>query len=89
MIKRDTLYVGGAWVASSGSGTLEVVNSTTEETMGTVPEGTPDDVDRAVTAARDAFPGWARTPAQERTTYCTRIAAGIGARMDEVATLIS
>ena len=89
MIKRDTIYVGGEWVASTGSGTLEVVNATTEETMGTVPEGTPEDVGRAVAAARAAFPGWARTPAHERATYCTRIAAGIGARMDEVATLIS
>ena len=89
MIKRDTIYVGGEWVASTGSGRLEVVNSTTEETMGTVPDGTPEDVGRAVAAARSAFSRWARTPAQERAAYCTRIASGIGARMDELATLIS
>ena len=49
---RDKLYIDGAWVPSTGTGTLEVINSTTEEVMGTIPEGTPEDVDRAVKAAR-------------------------------------
>ena len=52
---RDKLYIDGAWVASSGSNTIDVVNSTTEAVMGTIPEGTPDDVDRAVKAAKAAF----------------------------------
>ena len=37
---RDSLYIDGAWVPSTGSGTIEVIDSTTEEVMGTVPEGT-------------------------------------------------
>ena len=38
---NDTkFYIDGAWVASTGKGTLEVINSTTEEVMGTIPEGT-------------------------------------------------
>ena len=45
---RDRVYIGGEWVASSGSRVLEVVNSATEEVMGSVPEGTAQDVDRAV-----------------------------------------
>ena len=89
MIERDRIYVGGEWVASTGAGTIEVVNAATEEVMATVPEGTADDVDRAVAAARVAFSGWARTPVEERAACCTRIAEGIGARMDEVATLVS
>ncbi len=89
MITRDTIYIGGAWVPSTGTGTLPVVNATTEQTMGTVPEGTREDVDAAVAAARQAFPGWAATSADERAKYCTRIAEGLGARMDEIATLVS
>ena len=89
MITRDTIYVGGEWVASTGSGTIEVVEAATEEVMGTVPEGTAEDVDRAVAAARAAFPAWAAIPAEERARHCTTIAAGIGGRMDEVATLVS
>ncbi len=89
MITRDTIYIDGAWVPSKGTGTLPVVNATTEETMGTVPDGTREDVDAAVAAAHRAFPGWAATPADERAKYCTRIAEGLGARKDEIATLVS
>ena len=54
---RDKLYIGGAWVPSTGKGTIEVVNSTTEEVMGTIPEGTPEDVDRAAAGRRRRLPG--------------------------------
>ena len=37
---RDKIYIDGAWVPSTGSGTIDVINSTTEEVMGTIPEGT-------------------------------------------------
>ena len=43
---RDKIYIDGSWVPSTGTGTLEVINSATEEVMGTIPEGTPEDVDR-------------------------------------------
>jgi aldehyde dehydrogenase (NAD+) len=89
MITRDRIFVNGTWVASTGSGTLPVTNSTTEEVMGTIPDGTAEDVDAAVAAAKAAFPGWSTTPAEERAKYCARIADAIGARMDEVATLVS
>lgn len=59
---RDTLYIGGAWVAPDGGGTIDVVNPATEAVIGTIPEGTPADVDRAVAAAVDAFEAWAATP---------------------------
>jgi acyl-CoA reductase-like NAD-dependent aldehyde dehydrogenase len=89
MIVRDTIFVNGAWVPSAGTGTLEVTNSTTEQVMGTIPEGTPADVDAAVAAAKAAFPGWAATAAEERAKYCARIADALAARMDEIATLVS
>jgi aldehyde dehydrogenase (NAD+) len=89
MINRDKIYIDGAWVPSTGTGTIPVVNSTTEKTMGTVPEGSAEDVDRAVSAARRAFPGWSKTSPEERAKYCSRIAEGLSARMDEIATLVS
>lgn len=88
-IVRDTIYINGQWVPSTGTGTIPVTNSTTEEVMGTIPDGTADDVTAAVAAARAAFPGWAATPAEERAKYCARIADGLAARMDEIATLVS
>jgi aldehyde dehydrogenase (NAD+) len=89
MLVRDKIFVDGAWVASAGSGTIEVTNSTTEEVMGSIPEGTADDVDKAVKAAKAAFPAWAATSVEERAKYLTRINEGLAAKMDEIATLVS
>ena len=41
---RDRIYIDGAWVPSTGTDTLPVTNPFTEEVIGTVPEGTPEDV---------------------------------------------
>jgi aldehyde dehydrogenase (NAD+) len=89
MITRDKVYIDGAWVPSAGTGSINVINSSTEEVMGTVPEGSRDDVDKAVAAAKAAFPAWAATSPDERAKYCTRIAEGLMGRMDELATLVS
>ena len=89
MIQRDKLYIGGEWVASSGAGNVEVINATTEEVMGSVPAGTREDVDRAVAAAKAAFPSWSQTPVTERAAYMQRIADGLKARTEEIATVIA
>jgi aldehyde dehydrogenase (NAD+) len=86
---RDKIYIGGAWVPSTGTGTLEVIDSNTEEVIGTIPEGTVEDVDRAVTAAAEAFPGWAATSAEERGKLLGRAAEALGARTDEIARIIA
>jgi aldehyde dehydrogenase (NAD+) len=86
---RDRVFIGGEWVEPGGSETLEVLNSTTEETMGTIPACDAGDADRAVLAARDAFDSWSRTPREERAAYLEAIAAGLGERSEEIAATIS
>ena len=86
---RDKVYINGQWVASSGSGTLDVVDSTSEEVIATIPEGTADDVDRAVQAAAAAFPAWSATARDERAKFLNRISEGLAARTDEIAATIS
>ncbi|MGI8493093.1 MAG: aldehyde dehydrogenase family protein [Acidimicrobiales bacterium] len=88
-MQLDKLYINGQWVESSGRGTIEVVNSTTEEVIGQVQEGTPEDVDRAVAAARDAFETWSQTAPADRAKYLQAIAEGLQARNDEIARTIS
>lgn len=83
------LYIDGQWVAPSGTDTLEVTDSTTEEVIATIPAGTEADVDRAVRAARAAFPAWSSLTAAERADYLTRIHAGLEARTQEIAETIS
>jgi aldehyde dehydrogenase (NAD+) len=89
LIVRERLFIGGEWVEPLGDGVLEVVDSTTEQVMGRVPEGTPADLDRAVAAARSAFEAWSQTTLVEREEACRAIAAGLAARGEEIAALIS
>ena len=73
---HDKLYVNGQWVEPAGKGMLDVINSTTEEVMGNVPEGTPEDINRAVAAARAAFDSWSATsPGSSRRSRrgCPRV----------------
>jgi aldehyde dehydrogenase (NAD+) len=86
---RDKLYIDGAWVPSSGKGTIEVFDSNTEEVIGTIPEGTAEDVDRAVAAAAAAFEEWSSLPHEERSKLLARVAEGLAARTDEIAATIS
>jgi len=86
---RDRFYVGGAWVAPVRAGTIEVLDSSTEEVMGRVPGGTREDADRAIWAARGAFGDWARTSPSERAMYTSRIAEALGTRMTEIGQLIT
>jgi len=87
--KRDKVYIDGAWVAPSGTDTIDVVNATTEQVMGTIPQCAPDDADKAVKAARAAFDGWSQTSVEDRAKFLQRIHEGLQARSDEIATTVS
>jgi betaine-aldehyde dehydrogenase len=86
---RDKIFIGGAWVDSSGSGSIEVLDSSTEQPLGSVPDGSAEDVDRAVAAARAAFPAWAGTSRDERLRLLARAGELLAAREEEIAALIS
>jgi acyl-CoA reductase-like NAD-dependent aldehyde dehydrogenase len=85
----DQLYINGQWTSPAGAGTIEVINSTTEEVMGHIPEGTAADVDAAVAAAKTAFAAWSTTPVAERAKYLQAIAGKLKERQSEIADLIA
>ena len=89
MANYDKLYINGAWVPSTSSDTIDVIDSLTEEVMATVPAGSADDVDTAVAAAVAAFEPWAALTVEERAKFMSRIGDALAARMDEIATTIS
>jgi aldehyde dehydrogenase (NAD+) len=89
VLDRTRLYVGGAWIDSAGERTIDVLNPATEQVIGRVAEGTATDVDRAVAAAKEAFPGWSALSPLERAAYLQSAAALLTARTDEVGQLIS
>jgi aldehyde dehydrogenase (NAD+) len=86
---RDKVFIGGEWVEPAGADPLPVINSTTEETIATIPGCTPVEVDKAVEAARAAFDGWSRTPRGERAEALAAIAAGLGERAEELTDTIT
>ena len=88
-IVRDKLFIGGAWTRPAGSGLIDVFNSTTEDVMGRVPEGSPEDVDKAVAAAKAAFPGWSQAAPAERAKYLGAAAEKLKERQNEIALLIA
>ena len=88
VIVRDKLYINGKWQAPASSGLLDVVNSTTEEVMGRVPEGTAADINAAAAAARAAFDSWAATEPKQRAAYLQKIAEQLQARNEEIANII-
>ena len=85
----DHIYVDGEWTKSSGSGMLDVTNSTTEEVMARIPDGTAADVEKAVAAARRAFDSWSQTSREDRAGFLKRIAEGLVARIPEIGGLIA
>jgi aldehyde dehydrogenase (NAD+) len=86
---REKVFIGGEWVQPSGTEPIEVVNSTTEEVMGTIPACSAEDAEGAVDAAREAFEGWSQTSRGVRAGYLSAIAAGLGERAEEIAATIT
>ncbi len=86
---KDRIFIDGEWVKPQGTEAIEVVNSTTEETMATIPACAPGDADLAVRAARAAFEEWSQTSREERAGYLAAIAAGLGERSEEIAATIA
>src|SRR5580693_6313510 len=84
------LYIGGKWIPQSGNGSIDVLSASTEEVIGSVPEGTSGDVQNAVNAARAAFDnGWSQTTVQERADWLRKIADALKQRAELIATTIS
>jgi aminobutyraldehyde dehydrogenase len=85
---QTQLLIAGRLVA--GEGNAEgVLDSASGEQIASVNEASPAQVEAAVAAAEQAFPGWARTPPRERGTLLLRIADGIEADAPAYAALES
>jgi betaine-aldehyde dehydrogenase len=79
-------FIDGGWVDASG-GTDTVFNPATGEELAQAPVSSPEDVDRAVKAASDAFEGWSNTTPGERALALIRLADALEEHGDEIASL--
>jgi aldehyde dehydrogenase (NAD+) len=83
------LYINGEWRDGTGSDTVTVVNPATEQAIGTVPQATSGDVNRAVGAARAAFDEgpWPRMKPRERAAIMLKMGEAFGRRRAEIVEL--
>jgi acyl-CoA reductase-like NAD-dependent aldehyde dehydrogenase len=89
MIDPETrLLIGGEQVAGDGE-SLAVENPFREETLASVATPSPEQVDGAIAAAREAARAWQRTPAIERGEMLHEVASRLRARTDELAELMT
>jgi aldehyde dehydrogenase (NAD+) len=82
-------FIDGSWVQPPNRRELPVINPATEEAVGTILLGTPEDVDAAVQAARAAFESFSQTSKEERIALLERIISVYEQRIDAVARAIS
>ena len=82
-------YINGEWVDPAVPAKLDVINPATEEPCARISAGSAKDVDRAVAAARAAFPSFSRTTREERIALLEKIVAAYKERYNDVAEAIS
>ncbi|GAF14722.1 LOW QUALITY PROTEIN: aldehyde dehydrogenase [Bacillus sp. JCM 19045] len=77
-------FINGEWVNSVGTDTIDVINPATEEVIGKISAGTKEDLDKAVAAARAAFPTFSQSTKEERINWLEAIAEGYKKRSAEL-----
>jgi aldehyde dehydrogenase (NAD+) len=82
-------YVGGQWVDAASGETFESLSPVTGETLGTFPKSGPEDVDRAVAAARAAWEEWRLVPAPERANVLYRFVNVLAEQKAELTDLMT
>ncbi len=88
-MKKYGLYIDGKWVASTNQKTFDTTNPATGEILATFPQGTKEDVLKAITAAEHAFPIWKKTPAPKRGEIILTAAAIMRKKKDELGETVT
>ena len=75
MIEKRKFYINGEWVDPISTNDYQVINPANEKPCTVVSFGSDSDVDKAVLAAKEAFPAWSITPPEERIDLVERLLA--------------
>src|SRR5918992_1517675 len=90
MTKDFGNFINGEWVAADSGETFESRNpADRNEVLGTFARSGAADVDRAVQAAREAYPGWMMTPVPERADYLLRVGLLLEERKEELSEVMT
>ncbi|HKP53041.1 MAG TPA: CoA-acylating methylmalonate-semialdehyde dehydrogenase [Chloroflexia bacterium] len=86
---RISNYVNGRWSSSTTDDHKDIINPATGESLAQVPLSSQAEVAAAVEAASEAFPGWRRTPPEERIQYLFKLKQLLEAHFEEIARLVT
>jgi len=89
MIEKKQFYINGAWVDPHKRNDLEVINPATEQAFAVISLGGQEDANKAIAAAKAAFPAWSRTKPAERLALVEKIFDIYKKRLPEMAKAIS
>jgi len=89
MLDRKNFYINGKWVAPKNQKNIEVINPSTEKSCAVISLGGKDDVNAAVTAAKNAFESWAFTPKNKRVELLEKLYVVYKKRWAEIADAIT
>ncbi len=88
-VERVGLFIGGRWENPPAARRFETVNPATREPLASFVAGTAADVDRAVTAAVQAFPAWKATPAPKRGSILLNAARILAERKERIGRVVT
>ncbi|WP_290866563.1 aldehyde dehydrogenase [Aquabacterium sp.] len=88
---HQALFIGGQWVKPHSSTRFEAISASTEDVVGSAPEGDQQDIDAAVSAARRALTetAWGTMSGAERGECLSRFADALEKRGSELARTVS
>jgi acyl-CoA reductase-like NAD-dependent aldehyde dehydrogenase len=85
MADEYRMLIGGEWIPSESGAVFDAMSPSTGEVLGSVPEGTRADAQRAIDAASAAWSKWAAASPFDRAAAMERVAAIIGERRNDLA----
>ena len=74
-MKQVPLFINGEWVSSKSTRVIDVTNPATQEVIAQVPCATADEMQQAITSAKETFKIWKDKPIMERARIMMRYAA--------------
>ncbi len=80
----EQIFINGEFVTPHGTERFDLYNPATAQVFGQVRLADEHDAERAIAAAKAAFPGWAKTTREERIAALKRMHAAVTARHDEL-----
>jgi malonate-semialdehyde dehydrogenase (acetylating)/methylmalonate-semialdehyde dehydrogenase len=87
--RKLKIFIDGAWCESKTSKFMNCFNPSTGEVMAQAPQCTTEEVEAAVQAAKNAFPGWSDTPANTRVQVLFRMKSLLDQHLDELTELVA